>query len=55
MAPHRILLDCDPGQDDAIAILLALDSAEIEIAALTTVAGAKPRVDRSATQACTSR
>jgi purine nucleosidase len=39
MAPHRILLDCDPGQDDAIAILLAVASAEIEIAAITTVAG----------------
>jgi purine nucleosidase len=39
MAQHRILLDCDPGQDDAVAILLALASTEIEIAAITTVAG----------------
>lgn len=39
MAPQRIILDCDPGQDDAVAILLALASAEIEIAAITTVAG----------------
>jgi inosine-uridine nucleoside N-ribohydrolase len=35
----RILLDCDPGHDDAIAILLALASPEVELLGVTTVAG----------------
>jgi len=34
-----ILLDCDPGHDDAIALLLALASAELELLGVTTVAG----------------
>jgi purine nucleosidase len=37
--PQRIILDCDPGQDDAIAILLAHGSPEIDLCAITTVAG----------------
>jgi inosine-uridine nucleoside N-ribohydrolase len=35
----RIVLDCDPGHDDAIALLLALGSPELELAGVTTVAG----------------
>jgi purine nucleosidase len=35
----RIVLDCDPGHDDAIALLLALASPEVELAGVTTVAG----------------
>lgn len=35
----KIILDCDPGHDDAIAILLAGSSKEIEILGITTVAG----------------
>jgi len=34
-----IVIDCDPGHDDAIAILLALASPEVELRAVTTVAG----------------
>ena len=34
-----VLIDCDPGHDDAIAILLALASPEIELLGITTVAG----------------
>jgi len=34
-----ILLDCDPGHDDAIALLLALASPEVELHGVTTVAG----------------
>lgn len=34
-----IVLDCDPGHDDALALLLALASPEIELLGITTVAG----------------
>lgn len=39
MTARPIIIDCDPGQDDAIALLLALASPELEIVAVTTVAG----------------
>jgi len=43
MAPKSIIIDCDPGQDDALAILLALGSPEeIEVLAITAVAGNVP-------------
>ena len=35
----RIILDTDPGHDDAIALLLALASPELEILGITTVSG----------------
>jgi purine nucleosidase len=41
--PRRIIIDTDPGQDDAIAILLALASPEVEVEAITTVAGNVPQ------------
>jgi purine nucleosidase len=44
--PTRVVLDVDPGIDDALAILLALRSPEIELLGVTTVAG-NVRVDRS--------
>ena len=34
-----IILDCDPGHDDAIALMLALASPEVELLGVTTVAG----------------
>jgi len=34
-----MLLDCDPGHDDAIALLLTLASPELELLGVTTVAG----------------
>ena len=34
-----VLLDCDPGHDDAIALLLALGSDELDLRGVTTVAG----------------
>jgi inosine-uridine nucleoside N-ribohydrolase len=34
-----IILDCDPGHDDAIALLLALASPELELLGVTTVSG----------------
>ncbi|MDH3607091.1 MAG: nucleoside hydrolase [Acidimicrobiia bacterium] len=41
--PTPIIIDTDPGQDDAVALLLALASpAELEVVAITTVAGNVP-------------
>jgi len=40
--PRKIIIDTDPGQDDAVAILLALASPEIEVLGLTCVAGNVP-------------
>jgi purine nucleosidase len=37
--PHRVIIDTDPGTDDAMAILLALNSPELRLEALTVVAG----------------
>ena len=34
-----IILDCDPGHDDAIALMLALASPEVELLGVTTVSG----------------
>ncbi|MFT3689246.1 nucleoside hydrolase [Paenirhodobacter sp.] len=39
---QRIIIDTDPGQDDAVAILLALASPEIEVLGVTCVAGNVP-------------
>ncbi len=41
--PRKIIIDTDPGKDDAVAILLALASpAELEVLALVAVAGNVP-------------
>ncbi|WP_187969357.1 nucleoside hydrolase [Aquibium microcysteis] len=41
-AGRRIIIDTDPGQDDAVAILLALASPELEVMGITAVAGNVP-------------
>jgi purine nucleosidase/pyrimidine-specific ribonucleoside hydrolase len=47
---RRLLIDTDPGIDDALAILLALSSPEARVEAVTTVAGNVP-LDRATTNA----
>src|SRR5215813_13231663 len=41
-APEKIIIDSDPGQDDPVAILLALASPELDVLGLTAVAGNVP-------------
>ncbi len=54
MATLPILIDTDPGVDDAVAILLALASPELEVRAITAVAGNVPLADtaRNARKVC---
>ncbi|MGA7841140.1 MAG: nucleoside hydrolase, partial [Candidatus Acidiferrales bacterium] len=40
--PRRIIIDTDPGIDDAMAIFLALRSPELKVEAITPVAGNVP-------------
>jgi purine nucleosidase len=40
--PRKIIIDTDPGQDDAVAILLALAAPEIDVLGITAVAGNVP-------------
>ena len=40
--PRRIILDTDPGIDDAMAIFLALRSPELKVEAITPVSGNVP-------------
>lgn len=39
MDKKKIIIDCDPGYDDAVALLLAAGSPSVEVLAITTVAG----------------
>lgn len=39
MERQKIILDCDPGHDDAVAIMLAANSPQLELLGVTTVAG----------------
>jgi purine nucleosidase len=55
MPKHRIIIDCDPGVDDAIAILLAFGSSpDLEVAGITTAAGnvPLPATTRNALRIC---
>ncbi len=53
--PRKIIIDTDPGLDDAVAILLALASpAELEVLGIVTVAGNLPlaETERNARRIC---
>ena len=39
IAPKKVIIDTDPGTDDALAILLAMNSPELDVRALTVVPG----------------
>ncbi|WP_029231814.1 nucleoside hydrolase [Butyrivibrio sp. VCB2006] len=39
---NKVIIDCDPGIDDSLAIMLALNSPEIEVVGITIVAGNSP-------------
>jgi inosine-uridine nucleoside N-ribohydrolase len=50
VSPKPVILDVDPGHDDAVAIMLACGSPELELLAVTTVAGnaTLPKTTRNA-------
>src|SRR5579883_1136526 len=52
---HKIIIDCDPGHDDSLAILLAARHPQIELLAITTVAGNQSveKTTRNALKVCT--
>ncbi|GER82979.1 MAG: nucleoside hydrolase [Thermogemmatispora sp.] len=52
---QKIILDCDPGHDDAIALLLAARHPGLELLAITTVAGNQTleKTTRNALSVCT--
>ena len=42
MEKRKVIIDCDPGIDDSLAILLALNSDELEVLGLTITSGNVP-------------
>ena len=42
MNKRKIIIDCDPGIDDSLAIMLALKSPEVEVLGITIVCGNSP-------------
>ena len=55
MTPRPIIIDCDPGQDDAVCLFLAMSSPdELELLGITAVAGNVPLelTQRNARQMC---
>ncbi|MEO1298916.1 MAG: nucleoside hydrolase, partial [Cyanobacteria bacterium J06636_16] len=54
MTGKPIIIDCDPGVDDAIALMLALRSSELAVQGITVVAGNVPLAltQRNARQIC---
>ncbi|APT84548.1 nucleoside hydrolase [Corynebacterium aquilae] len=51
---HNIILDCDPGHDDAVAIILAAGNPAINLLGITTVGGNQtlPKVTHNALSVC---
>lgn len=55
MPPRPLIIDCDPGVDDAIALMVALTAPELAVEAIVAVAGNVPLglTERNARQICT--
>jgi purine nucleosidase len=52
-SPHRVLIDCDPGVDDSMALLLALASPEeLTVEGITIVMGNHNDIDLLSANAC---
>src|SRR5215467_5383329 len=53
--PRKVIVDCDPGHDDALAIMLAAANPEVDLLAITTVAGNQTldRTTLNARRVCT--
>ena len=51
MAGQKIIYDCDPGHDDAVALMLAAGSPELELLGVTIAAG-NQTLDNTARNAC---
>ena len=51
MARQKIIYDCDPGHDDAVALMLAANSPELELLGVTVAAG-NQTLDNTARNAC---
>jgi purine nucleosidase len=49
--PRDVVIDCDPGIDDALALMLAAGSPELRLLGVTCVAGNRP-VEQTARNAC---
>lgn len=51
MTARDVIIDCDPGIDDALALMLAAASPELQLLGVTTVAGNRP-VPQTTRNAC---
>lgn len=51
MEKRKIIFDCDPGHDDAVALMLAANSPELELLGVTAVAG-NQTLDNTSRNAC---
>lgn len=50
-SPRRIILDCDPGHDDALAMMLAAGDPRVDLVGITTVAG-NQTLEKTTQNAC---
>ena len=51
MAKQKLIYDCDPGHDDAVALMLAANSPELELLGVTAASG-NQTLENTARNAC---